>query len=89
MSLDDPPAETTQAGGSGPCSLCAGAMPPGEWCRACGFGQPEPNRPAPRAPVLEAIRKARGHLTGEEVVQAILATHPPGCDCGKHGASDA
>jgi hypothetical protein len=69
----------------GPCSLCVGAMPDGEWCRACGLGKPElPAKSEPRSPILEAVRKARGNLTGAEVVESILATHPPGCGCGKH-----
>jgi hypothetical protein len=84
------PSDQGVGGASGPCSLCVGVMPPGEWCRACGFNQPEPTPdPEPRAPLLEAIRKARGDLTGGEVVQAILATHPPDCACGKHALDAA
>ena len=38
----------------------------------------------------EAIRKARGDLTGEEIERMILATHPQSCPCIHHSvAGDA
>jgi hypothetical protein len=76
----------------GGCTFCIDAGADFDWCRVCGRGLPdaasEMPEPAP-APILKAIRKARGHLTGPEVVQATLATHPPDCDCGKHGRADS
>jgi hypothetical protein len=87
-SLGCPPAREDTERPDGPCSLCIGAMPDGEWCRACGFGKPKsPAKSESRSPILEAVRKARGDLTGAEVVESILATHPPGCDCGKHASA--
>jgi hypothetical protein len=57
----------------GPCSLCVGCLPEGEWCRACGFRQPtEPIEPL-RSPLLEAVRKARGDLRGVEIEESIRA----------------
>ena len=56
----------------GGCSLCVGALPEGEWCRACGFGQVEPAAPEqPQAPLLEAVRQARGGLRGDEIKESI------------------
>jgi len=69
------------------CTFCIDAGADFDWCRVCGRGQPQPAEPETYAsPLQEAVRKARGDLTGAEVVQAILATHPPGCNCGKHAA---
>ena len=41
------------------CSLCVGAMPEGEWCRACGAGLPEPEPDEPKSRLWEAIDRAR------------------------------
>lgn len=42
------------------CTICVGAMPEGEWCRACGEGLPEPApEPAPKSALQEAIDRAR------------------------------
>jgi hypothetical protein len=55
------------------CSLCVGAMPDGEWCRACGEGRPAGRVPEPPRPGLaEAVRVAEGkRLTGGEIEQSI------------------
>lgn len=45
----------------GPCTLCVGALPEGEWCRACGYGQPEgTERIEPMTGLPFAIRLAKG-----------------------------
>lgn len=53
------------------CVFCIDAGLDFDWCRVCGRGLPEPE-PEPESPVLEAVRKARGHLTGEEVCRRSL-----------------
>jgi len=60
-------------GGTG-CTICWGCLPDGEECGVCGRGAPPEPTPEPkRSPLGEAIRKAQGHLNGDEVVDAIEA----------------
>ena len=66
------------------CVFCVDAGSDFDYCRVCGRGADPDPEPEASAPILEAIRKARGALTGPEVERAILATHPPDCTCGKH-----
>jgi hypothetical protein len=43
------------------CTLCHYAMPEGEWCRACGEGQPAVQEPVePMSPLRVALRDAKG-----------------------------
>lgn len=67
--------------------FCVDAGPDFDWCRVCGRGMVCTDEATPQPSALsEAVRKAQGkHLTGDEIERAILATHPPGCSCGKHG----
>lgn len=45
----------------GPCSLCAGVLPDGEWCRACGYKHPGGRKPVePMTGLPLAIRLAKG-----------------------------
>lgn len=63
------------ASGSKGCTLCAGAMPEGEWCRNCGNGLPAPPV-APMTGLRLAVRVAKGGpLTNdsEADVRAYLA----------------
>jgi hypothetical protein len=45
-----------------------------DWCRVCGRGMPKPPESGPESsPLSEAIRKASGEYTGDEVVSMIEA----------------
>lgn len=69
-----------------PCVFCVDAPEVDfDYCRACGRGKTGEPIPPPLPSILDAIRKVRGNYTGAEIERMILATHPAGCDCGKHG----
>lgn len=55
-----------------------------QWAAALAEAEATYVPPKPLSPLQEAVRKARGHYTGEEVERMILATHPPGCPCKHH-----
>jgi hypothetical protein len=60
-----------------------------QWASALAEAEATYEPPKPLSPLQEAVRKARGHYTGEEVERMILATHPPGCPCKHHSGQAA
>lgn len=42
------------------CTLCTGALPEGEWCRACGEGSGEQTSVEPMTGLRLAVRLAKG-----------------------------
>lgn len=56
------------------CALCVGAMPEGEWCRACGEGAPAPPV-APMTGMSLAVRVAKGGPLVADTPSQIGAYH--------------
>jgi hypothetical protein len=58
------------------CTLCWNAMPEGEWCRACGEGLPEKEKPVePMTGLPLAIRIAKGGPLSSDDQHTIRAFH--------------